>query len=359
MPFVRRAILIRRSVTKALYAPLNLFAGAVAAGATWYLHDPTWAFAWGTGAVGWVALATVQQRYRPRIEEEVRRKREAKEEKERAALRQKIQWLLDETPFDLWVRAGALPDYMAVFNRLTEIRNRVSKVLAERHDLDAFTKEDILQQLGTMLNAYLGFVRERISYLHILASVRAQEQAPPPANSLPGWRKDWRRLSPRRSNPPPASRRDWRRLPARIAPVSVPPLPSLDKRLTEVDDKIRQIRDLAAREPATARTRQFHIGILEKQRELLLDCHKRDQCVVAQLGAFSDAFEVIHGRLSASQFNAIEVAAYMSHLVEQIVETERFVETLRPSVDGLMGGLDPAMAARAAGMGAVRQGGRG
>lgn len=341
MPFVRRVTLIRRSVTKALHAPLNLFAGAAAAGATWYLHDPTWAIVWGTGAVGWVALATVQQRYRPRIEEEVRRKREAKEEKERAALRQKIQGLLDETPFDLWVRAGALPDYMAVFNRLTEIRNRVSRVLAERHDLDAFTKEDILQQLGTMLNAYLGFVRERISYLHILASLRPQEQAPPPSNALPGWRKDWRRLS------------------ARLAPVFVPPLPSLDKRLAEVDDKMRLIRDLSAREPATARTRQFHLGILEKQRELLLDCHKRDQCVVAQLGAFSDAFEVIHGRLSASQFNAIEVSAYMSHLVEQIVETERFVETLRPSVDGLMGGLDPTMAARGAGLGAVRQVGRG
>ena len=342
MPYIRRVMLIRRSVTKALSAPLNLLAGAAGLGATWYLHDPTWALAWGAGAAGWVALATVKQRYRPRIEEEVRRKREAKEEKERAALRQKIQWLLDETPFDLWVRSGYLPDYMAVFNRLTEIRNRVSKVLAERRDLDAFTKEDILQQLGTMLNAYLGFVRERISYLHILASVRPQEQAPPPSNAIPGWRKDWRRLS------------------ARIAPAFVPPLPSLDKRLTEVDDKIRQIRDLSAREPATARTRQFHIGILEKQRELLLDCHKRDQCVVAQLGAFSDAFEVIHGRLSASQFNAIEVSAYMSHLVEQIVETERFVETLRPSVDSLMGGLDPAMAARAGvGVGPVRQGGRG
>jgi hypothetical protein len=343
MPYIRRAILIRRSITKALYAPLNLLAGAAAVGATWYLHDPNWAFAWGAGAAGWVAIATMRQRYRPRIEEEVRRRREAKEEKERAALRQKIQWLLDETPFDLWIHAGYLPDYMAVFNRLTEIRNRVSKVLAERRDLDAFTKEDILQQLGTMLNAYLGFVRERISYLHILASVRPQEQAPPPSNSLPGWRKDWRRLS------------------ARIAPVFVPPLPSLDKRLTEVDDKIRQIRDLSTREPATARTRQFHIGILEKQRELLLDCHKRDQCVVAQLGAFSDAFEVIHGRLSASQFNAIEVAAYMSHLVEQIVETERFVETLRPSMDGLIGGLDPTMAARGVGVGAgpVRQGGRG
>src|SRR3954462_12857191 len=212
MPFVRRVTLIRRSVTKALYAPLNLFAGAAAAGAAWYLHDPPWAIVWGTGAVGWVALATVQQRYRPRIEEEVRRRREAKEEKERAALRQKIQWLLDETPFDLWIRAGALPDYMTVFHRLTEIRNRVSRVLAERQELDAFTKEDILQQLGTMLNAYLGFVRERVSYLQILGNARPMPEAPAASKELPGWRKDWRRLS------------------ARIAPVFVPPIPSLEKR---------------------------------------------------------------------------------------------------------------------------------
>jgi hypothetical protein len=343
MPYVRKTILLRRSVAKALRTPLNLLAGAAGLGAAWYLHDPTWALVWGTGATGWVVLATMRQRYRPRIEEEVRRKREAKQEKERAALRQKIQGLLDETPFDLWIHGGALPDYMAVLNRLTEVRDRVSRVLAERHDLDAFTKEDILQQLGTMLTAYLGFVRERISYLHILASVRSRDQPPPPSNSLPGWRRDWRRIQ------------------ARIAPVFVPPLPSLDKRLAEVDEKIRHIRDLASREPATARTRQFHVGILEKQRELLLDCHKRDQCVVAQLGAFSDAFEVIHGRLSASQFNATEVASYMSDLVEQIVETERFVETLRPSMDGLMGGLDPAMAGtgRVPGVGAVRVGGRG
>jgi hypothetical protein len=76
-------------------------------------------------------------------------------------------------------------------------------------------------------------------------------------------------------------------------------------------------------------------------------------------GAFSDAFEVIHGRLSASQFNATEVASYMSSLVEQIVETERFGETLRPSIDGLMVGMDPGPAARVPGAGPVRQGGRG
>jgi hypothetical protein len=325
---LRNRTLAARSVVKALESPLDLVAAATAAGVSWWLHDPTALLVWGAGAAGWAVLATATRRYRPLIQEEERRRRERKAEKAREELRLKIQGLLDETPFDLWIHAGHLPDYMSIFGRLVEIRNRVSRVLAERMDLDPFTKDDILQQLGTMLHAYLGFVRERVSYLHILASAHPVAVAPAPSNALPGWRKDWRRLS------------------ARIAPVFVPALPSLKERLGEVDEKVRRLQALADREPATARTRQFHIGILEKQRELLLDCEQRDQCVVAQLGAFSDAFCVIHGRLSASQFNATEVASYMSQLVEQIVETERFVETLRPSIDGLLGGLDPSLATR-------------
>jgi len=330
MPFLKKRVLIQRSIARALRAPLNLTAGVAGLGAAWWFHDPVPAIGWGVASAGWVVLATATRRYRPRIEEQERRRREAKEEKEREALRLKTQRMLDESPFDLWTRAGSLPDYMAVFRRLAEIRVRVSRVLAERRELDAFTKEDILQQLGYMLNAYLGFVCERVSYLHILASVRPLADSPGSPAATSSWRRDWRRLS------------------ARVAPVFVPPIPSLERRLADVEEKIRQTRELASREPATARPRQFHIGILEKQRELLLDCHRRDQCVVAQLGAFSDAFEVIHGRLSAAQFSATEVASYMSHLVEQIVETERFVETLRPSMDGFMAGLDPIPAAPAA-----------
>jgi hypothetical protein len=326
MPRLRKTTLLRRSVLKAFRNPLNLAAGSAAVAAT-FLPDTLITpssmplAVWGVGAFGWVVFATVGQRYRPWVEEQERRRREARGERE--ALRYKTELLLNEPPFDLWTGAGYLPPYMTIFRSLKETRNRIAKILDARDDLDAFTKEDILQQLGYMLNAYLGFVRERVSYLQILGGTRFGVDAP----GTPGWRKDFRRFS------------------AKVAPVFVPPIPSLDKRLAEVDARIRQIRDLAAKEPATARTRQSPVGILEKQRELLLDCYSRDQCVVAQLGTFADAFEVIHGRLSASQFSAAEVSTYMSHLVEQIVETERFVETLRPSVDSVFGGLDPAMTA--------------
>jgi len=344
MPYLKKRAFLQRSLLKALESPLNLTTAAAGTAASAYFHDPVWMIAWGGLAAGWTVFATATRRYRPRIEEEERRRRERREERAREVLRQKTEKLLDETPVDLWIRSGALPDYMATFLRLREIRNRVSQILAERPELDAFTKEDILQQLGTMLNAYLGFVRERISYLRILAGGRVAVTPPAASNALPGWCKDWRRLS------------------ARLVPAFVvPPLPTLDKRLAEVEEKIRHIRELAKREPATARTRQFHVDILEKKRDLLLDCEKRDQCVVAQLGAFADAFDVIHGRLSAAQFNAVEISAYMGHLVEQIVETERFVETLRPSMDGLRVGVEMGTAATVVVpvTPAMRQGGRG
>ena len=119
-------------------------------------------------------------------------------------------------------------------------------------------------------------------------------------------------------------------------------LPSVERRLSEVDAKIQQLKELAQKAPATARTRQWHISILQKQRELLLECQKRDQMVDAQLGAFADVFEVILGRVSASQFSVTEVASYMGTVVDQIVETERFVDSLRPAMDQLMGGVNPA-----------------
>jgi hypothetical protein len=112
-------------------------------------------------------------------------------------------------------------------------------------------------------------------------------------------------------------------------------LPNVAALLTDLDARIAAVRELAAREPATARTREWHAGILEKQQELLRDCSSRDQQLVAQLTAVPDAFDVIAGRISASQFDASELAAYTGGVVEQIAETEKFVQTMRPITDDL------------------------
>ncbi|HEX9940417.1 MAG TPA: hypothetical protein VGG03_00255 [Thermoanaerobaculia bacterium] len=315
----------KKVAAKAVKSPGNLVSGAVclaASAATW---NPLPLILWGLGSTGWVMFASSSERFAKAVLEEERLAREAQAERNREVLRQKVEVMLAENPIAGWTRSGILPDYMSVYRRLLEIRARVAKVLADRTDLEAGLRGGILQQLGYMLSAYLNFVRERIVYLQILTNIRpgpgALREAPPPP-------------------PPPDRRRDSR---LRPVPPPSPPLPSVEKRLAEVDEKIKQLKELAEKEPATARTRQWHISILEKQRELLLECQKRDQCVVAQLGAFSDVFEVILGRVSASQFSATEVASYMGSVVEQIVETERFVETLRPAMDELIGGVEPGL----------------
>lgn len=334
MPIDTRTLL-KKSIAKAIQSPGNLVTGAVSLAASAVLWNPLPLILWGLGATGWVTLAATGNRYIRQIEDEERREADLKAEKDREILRQKVEASLGESPIVNWMRAGLLPDYMAVYRRLAEIRGRVAKVLGDRDDLDAMTKAGIFQQLGYMLTAYLNFVRERVAYLQILATIRPGADTPPllaaPA-AAPIPAPDRRRGIQIQIQPQPA----------RPLPPAAAPLPSVEKRLAEVDEKVKQLQELAKTEPATARTREFHISILQKQRDLLLECQKRDQCVVAQLGAFSDVFEVILGRVSASQFSATEVASYMGTVVEQIVETERFVDSLRPAMDQLMGGLTPA-----------------
>jgi hypothetical protein len=320
----KKRTLLKKSIAKALTSQGTVVSGAVCLAASAVTLNPLPLILWGLGATGWVTLASTGDRYIRQIEEEERREEELKAERDRETLRQKVEQILGENPIANWIRAGLMPDYLAVYRRLAEVRGRVSRVLAERNDLDTISKSDILQQLGYMLTAYLNFVRERVSYLQILANIRPGTDTPSAA-------------------PPPLPQQDRKRGLQPVRPFTPPatPLPSVEKRMADVDEKIRLLQELAKKEPATARTRQFHIGILEKQRELLIECQKRDQLVVAQLGAFSDVFEVILGRVSASQFSATEVSSYMSSVVEQVVETERFVDSLRPAMDQLMG-MEPA-----------------
>lgn len=320
--------LLRKSLKKAVQSPGNLIAGAVSLAASAVLWNPLPLILWTLGASGWVAMTATGQRYAKVIAAEERQRQLVDAEVQREQLRQRVEAALQEPPVGGWVRSGWLPDYPQTYRRLLEIRGRVARVLRERKEAQALAETDILQQLDYLLGTYLHFVQERLIYLQILASFRPSEA---PGSAVP---------------PPPGA-------PARVlgkgvgrvpvqaaAPRPSGGMPNVEARLAEIDHKIGQLKELALREPATARTRQWHISILEKQRDLLIECQKRDQCVVAQLGAFSDVFEVILSRVSASQLSATEISSYMGSVVEQIVETERMVESLRPAMDELMGGFE-------------------
>jgi hypothetical protein len=339
----------KKSLRRAAVSPGNVISGAVALAASAALWNPLPMILWGLGSTGWTVFASTGKSLQNRILEEEQREKEAQVAAQREALRQKVEASLNDPQVAGWVRRGTLPDYMQIFRRLMDLREKVARLLKERSQMDPFADGGVLQQMDYMLAAYLNFVRERLVYVYILANLRAGgngggegEEAPaksgaasatPPPPPPAGFAANrWERVSRPKGQAKPAAE----------APAGPAP-PSVDQRLEEIEGKIARLKELAKKEPATARTREWHIGILEKQRELLLECQKRDQCVVAQLGAFLDVFEVILGRVSASQFSATEIAAYMGSVVSQIEETERFVASMQPAMDELMGGLDPAL----------------
>ena len=111
-----------------------------------------------------------------------------------------------------------------------------------------------------------------------------------------------------------------------------------------LEEKIIHLKELAQQEPASAKAREWHIGILQKQKDLLKDCGQRDQAVAAQLEAFPDAFNVVLGRVSAAQFDPNEVSSTMDTIVERVEETERFVRAFAPAMDQVLSGLQAAPA---------------
>ena len=350
------ATLWKRIALKAARSPVVFGSWVAGAGATVWLHS-LWPLAASTGlSAVWVLVGSRSARYREAVLAEMRKEREKREAAERTQAVQEVAAQLDEPPLRGWTQAGMLPDYMRIYRRLCEIRDRVARIAREREQVEAVSREEMIEQLDAMLGSYLQFVRERISYLQILNNFRVggdadgvSPQLPPPAPGIPYPIPGWATTPA----PPPAGFEAgrWQRVgtaapatgaPRPAGPDSEPPgLPTFERRLAEVEGKIARLRELAEQEPSTAKTRAWHIGILEKQRDLLRECRERDQHVVAQLGVFTDVFEVILGRVSATQFSPGEIVSSIAPVVEQIEETERFVESLRPAMDELMGAVGP------------------
>jgi hypothetical protein len=349
----------KQALQRAATSSGNVVPGAVALAASAALWNPLPLILWGVGSAAWVLFASTSPAYTRRILLEQRQAQALKDEADRKTTRLRLDAILHQPPFLGWVRSGQLPDYLQIYDRLGEIRDRATKLLADQGDIDAASRAGIGGQLAYMLSAYLQFVRARITYLQILADLRSldNETAPPASPAAAPLSPLSPAMRPIQARPPAQAPIQHRSMPnpplshspspaGHAGPMAAPApfvraeapttLPRVEKRLGEIDSRIAELKALAEQEPATARTREWHIGILEKRRELLLEGQKRDQQVVAQLTAFPDVFEVILGRVSASQFSASEVATYMGNVVQEIEETEKFVEALRPAMDELL-----------------------
>jgi hypothetical protein len=429
----------KKAATRAATATPNVVGGATMVALSAALWNPLPLVLWGLGSAAWVLFASTSPKYTRRILDEDRRAADQTADREREALRAKIASILAWQPYATWVRAGLLPDYLHVFERLVAVRDRVTYLLAERKE-DYLAGLGIQSQLTYLLTAFLQFVQARLALLQTLLDFRPGGAAGggvggvggvgsvggvrgvggigdlggvasdrggiggagavgnvggvgnvgnlggagnlggvgnvgrgAPAGAGEGGAAA-RTAGDRGAAPRTAGafgERGASRAPLRPSPMTpitmrtpgaagafsqpapsataatfatVPPaeMPEVSALLGDLDRRIAALHELADREPAAKKTREWHIGILQKQQELLRDCASRDQQLVAQLTAVPDAFDVIAGRISAAQFDAAELAAYTGGVVEQIEETEKFVQTMRPVTDELLAGAPTA-----------------
>ncbi|HEV3456791.1 MAG TPA: hypothetical protein VHG32_09540 [Thermoanaerobaculia bacterium] len=335
----------KKAAARAAISTGNVMSGAGALVASAAIWNPLPLVLWGLGSAAWVLFASTSPRFTRRVLDDERRAAEAAADRERQALHAKIESVLSRPWFAAWLRAGLLPDYLQIFARLVAVRDRVAQTLAERHD-DFLASLGLQQQLTQLVGAYLQFVQARLTVLQLLADFRPAAAPAAPA-------------APAVAAPPPHRRgfaADAPGAPAQAGAVPraagaggrapAPPIPDVAALIADLDQRIAELHELAAREPATAKTRGWHIGILQKQQELLRDCAGRDQQLVAQLTAVPDAFDVIAGRISAAQFDPTELAAYAGGVVEQVEETEKFVQAMGPAMSEM---LRPAGSAAAGG----------
>jgi hypothetical protein len=320
------ATLWKRTAKRAATSPTNVVSGAVAIAASAALWNPLPLILWGLGSASWVLFATTSKKQLTRSIEEGREEELRKIALEREALAAEISMSLAQGPFSSWIKSGYMPDYAIEYRRLLDMRHRITRFAHDRSEIEDEAELGIGKRVDYMLNAYLQFVKARITYLRILHQMGSQRQSVPMSGMGQQGKKGKRGGG--YVIPPPLPGQGFG-----------PPMPSLEELLADIDERIQDLQEAAEKEPASAQARQWHMDILKKQRELLVACGERDQSVSAQLMAFPDAFSVIMGQMSASQIDQSEIASTMEGIVEKVEQTERYVKALGPSMDQMLSGL--------------------
>jgi len=311
--------LAKKTAARAALSTGNVVSGALSLAASAVLWNPLPLILWGLGSTGYVFLSTTSDKKLKQTLDADRAAAERGVETQRETDRRSLEVTLSSPPFVDWIRYGLVPDYARQYLQLRDMRDNIIRLAHDRSEVELVTELGIQRQLNYMLGAFLQFVKARAAYLRILSSVK-----PPEANIPPLIPPPLKGSSPRVHGSVPGRRVE---------------MPNPEELLQELTDKISRLKELSKKEPASAKAREWHVGILEKQKTLIQECWERDQAVAAQLEAFPDAFNVVLGRVSAAQFDPNDVASTMDTLVERVEETERFVKAFAPAMDQMLGGL--------------------
>lgn len=328
---------LTKSAKRAATATGAQVSGAVALAASAATWNPLPIIGWAVGYGIWVCLAATSERYQRYILDEERASMTADLSAAREAIEREIHAVFLASPFHEWAFGGAIPHYPQRYMDLVELRNRVARIAHDRQEVDLNAEQGMIEQLERLLTAYLELVRARIAYLQILSGIRIAVVRRPASLGATGIRGVAERaidylverepVVDAESEPYPRSGR------------SRATLPTAEDRIADLQRQIADLQRRAEREPATARVRASHIGVLEQRVQVLKDCAERDARAAAQLEMFADVFQAILDRVSAARYNAGEVAETMGSFVKEVEETQKLVEAVQPSMDEFLGGM--------------------
>ena len=199
--------LFKKVAGRAASSPGNVVSGAVFLAASAALWNPLPLILWGVGSASYILFSSTSEKKLRQVMDDEKQAAEAKTAQDRDRLRVAVEQMLAEPPLAGWIRDGQLPDYASQYRRLEEVRQSIARQAHDRPEVELATEMGIQRQLSYMLTAYLNFVRARVTYVKILATMRTAE---PPGAAPPRPRPRRSRAGTRRRCGSTASRRPRR-----------------------------------------------------------------------------------------------------------------------------------------------------
>ena len=347
-------VTLKKVALRACTSKCSLATGGIAIAVSLATMNPLPAILWGLGNSAWTFYAVTSSKYQKKMLTEEQKAEVEKQILARKQMEARLRYLLSQDPFGSWISSGDFPDYGSMYRSLVDIRNRTMQVAHDRPEVGDTTESSLQSQLDDKLGSFIRFVRARITYVQILTGERienpnAQIQMPSVSSGGHGFRKTLERLlfkpddSKEQNDRRPVEEfepyfgRDER---GRFSSRRRTRMPNTEARLAEMDQKIKELRRRIMEQPAAKSMYEEHISMLEKSKKFVLECREKDQRVSAQLEAFQSAFEFILDRVSATQFSVQDVSQAMSGLVQNVEETERFIEDTQSGIGELFEGFN-------------------
>lgn len=274
----RGQTLFFRSVLAALLTRTNATLLSVAIALAAALWNPLPLILWTLGTAGWLFQKAGSRELVERVLSTEHDARFAEAEERRRGARVALSLSLASPPLARAVRAGEVPDYAAVYDRLAALRERLAARCAAAGEGLAGV---VVERASLLLDSYLELAAIRLACTLAVSSHETGEDG---TASLGG--------------------------------------------IAEVSARLERLEAIEETDPEAAETRARHAGLLRRRLETLEEWRRREGLAAARLELIPDVLEELVARVEAPAPGDGE-SADLEDVLSRADETAGLVESLR------------------------------